>query len=159
MGKLHAAVVGMGTTASVEDVLDLVRRQGGRATHSRRLLLRALFDSSTPHTVEELAELIQREAPEVHLSTIYRNLDDLVQLGVVVRGHLGSDAATYHLAVGKHGYLVCGECGSMTEVSAGLLSVFSQSLLNQFGFEVNSNHLVVPGRCQACTTDASRRCS
>ena len=54
-------------------------------------------------------------APEVHISTIYRNLDDLERLGVVVHAHLGHGPATYHLAAGAHGHFVCEECGAMIE--------------------------------------------
>jgi hypothetical protein len=65
---------------SVDDVLSLMRRRGGRVTTSRRLLLEALFDASGHHTAEELAEVVQRRAPDVHLSTVYRNLDELERL-------------------------------------------------------------------------------
>jgi Fe2+ or Zn2+ uptake regulation protein len=64
-----------GHATSVEDVLDLVRQQGGRITSSRRLLLRTLFDAKEHRTAEELAAEVQLQAPDIHLSTIYRNLD------------------------------------------------------------------------------------
>jgi hypothetical protein len=65
-----------GDTTTVEGVLDIVRKQGGRVTSSRRLLLRALFDSKGHHTAEDLAAEVQKQAPDIHLSTIYRNLDE-----------------------------------------------------------------------------------
>src|SRR5580700_5222521 len=54
---------------TVEDVLDLVRQQGGRITSSRRLLLRTLFDAKEHRTAEELAAEVQLQAPDIHLST------------------------------------------------------------------------------------------
>ena len=65
----------------VEEVLDLLRENGGRATTSRRILLGCLFEKGPHRTAEELAEEVQRKAPDVHLSTIYRNLDELERLG------------------------------------------------------------------------------
>lgn len=82
----------------VEEVLDRLRETGGRATTSRRILLQCLFAEGPHRTAEELAEEVQRVAPDVHLSTIYRNLDELERLGVVVHAHLGHGPATYHLA-------------------------------------------------------------
>ena len=58
-------------------------------------------------TAEELGAEVQAIAPDVHMSTIYRNLDDLERLGVVVHAHLGHGPATYHLAAGAHGHFVC----------------------------------------------------
>ena len=51
MSKPQAPVaVAPGDTTTVEGVLDIVRKQGGRVTSSRRLLLRALFESKAHHT-------------------------------------------------------------------------------------------------------------
>jgi Fur family ferric uptake transcriptional regulator len=78
------AVADSGDATTVEGVLEIVRKQGGRITSSRRLLLRALFDSKGHHTAEDLAAEVQKQAPDIHLSTIYRNLDELERLGIIV---------------------------------------------------------------------------
>ena len=49
-------------------------------------------------SAEELACAVQSRAPDVHLSTIYRNLDELEQLGVITRFHLGHGPSSYLLA-------------------------------------------------------------
>jgi Fe2+ or Zn2+ uptake regulation protein len=136
--------------ASVEDALTLVREHGGRVTNSRRLLLRALFDARGHRTAEELAEEVQAQAPDVHLSTIYRNLDELERLGVVTHAHLGHGPATYHLAAGAHGHFVCEECGTMIEAPDELFRGLSRVALDRFGFSINPHHFAVLGRCAAC---------
>ena len=73
-----------GDTTTVEGALELLRQNGGRITSSRRFLLRLLFESEGHHTAEELAAEVQAQAPDIHLSTIYRNLDELEKLGVIV---------------------------------------------------------------------------
>ncbi len=40
----------------------------------------------------------------MNISTIYRNLDQLVRLGVIDRSHLGGGPAAYHLASATHGH-------------------------------------------------------
>ena len=96
---------------TVEDVLALVREHGGRVTNSRRLLLEALFHEPGHRSAEDLAETRPVHAPDVALSTVYRNLDELEKLGVVVHSHLGHGPATYHLASGAHCHFVCQDCG------------------------------------------------
>ena len=49
-------------------------------------------------TAEELAGEVQAQGARRHISTIYRNLEELERLGVIVHSHLGHGPATYHLA-------------------------------------------------------------
>ena len=144
-------ISGSGDATTVEGVLDLVRQQGGRVTSSRRLLLRALFDSNEHHTAEELAVLVQQQSPDIHLSTIYRNLDELERLGVIVHSHLGHGPATYHLAASAHGHFVCEECGKMIEAPDNLFASLAQVARSQFDFTIDPHHFAMLGRCANCT--------
>jgi Fe2+ or Zn2+ uptake regulation protein len=144
------AIAGSGDATTVEGVLDLVRQQGGRVTSSRRLLLRALFDSKDHHTAEELAAEVQQQSPDIHLSTIYRNLDELERLGVIVHSHLGHGAATYHLAASAHGHFVCEECGQMIEAPDNLFASLAKVAERQFDFTIDPHHFAMLGRCAKC---------
>ena len=128
----------------------LLRERGGRVTSSRVLLLRALFDAKGHRTAEELGAQVQTLAPEVHISTIYRNLDDLERLGVVVHAHLGHGPATYHLAAGAHGHFVCEECGAMIEAPDEIFGGLSRAAKARFDFDINPHHFAVLGRCSNC---------
>jgi Fur family ferric uptake transcriptional regulator len=130
--------------------LALLRERGGRVTSSRVLLLRALFDANGHRTAEELGAQVQTLAPEVHISTIYRNLDDLERLGVVVHAHLGHGPATYHLAAGAHGHFVCEECGAMIEAPDEIFGGLSRVAKARFDFDINPHHFAVLGRCSNC---------
>lgn len=130
----------------------MVRARGGRVTTSRRLLVEALFSGGSHRTAEELAATVQDLAPDVHLSTIYRNLDELERLGVVIHAHLGHGPATYHLATEMHGHLVCETCGQMVEVDEDLFGPLADELRRRYGFAVNARHFALVGRCSACTS-------
>jgi Fe2+ or Zn2+ uptake regulation protein len=135
---------------TVEEVLEMVRRQGGRVTSSRRLLLRALFEARGHRTAEQLAAEVQTGAPEVHLSTIYRNLDELERLGVIVHAHLGHGPATYHLASSAHGHFVCEGCGTMIEAPDELFGGLARVANSEFEFTIDPHHFAVLGRCVNC---------
>jgi Fur family ferric uptake transcriptional regulator len=135
------------TRPTSKALLEIVRKQGGRITSSRRLLLGALFDAKGHHTAEDLAAEVQEQAPDIHLSTIYRNLDELERLGVIVHAHLGHGPATYQLAASAHGHLVCEECGKMTEASDVLFRGPAKDAKAQFGFTIDPHHFAMLGRC------------
>lgn len=140
---------------SVEDVLDRVRARGGRVTTARRLLLNLLFESPGHHTAEDLAAEVQARAPDVHISTIYRNLEELERLGVVVHAHLGHGPATYHLATSTHSHLVCGSCGAAFEAPEELFSDLARRAKRHYGFLIDPRHFAVLGTCSACASDAA----
>jgi Fe2+ or Zn2+ uptake regulation protein len=146
-----------GNAAAAEAVLELLREQGGRVTTSRRLLVEALVAGAPHRTAEELAADVQERAPDVHLSTIYRNLEELERLGVLVHSHLGHGPATYHLATETHGHLVCEHCGRMIEAGEDLLGELVAKALQRHGFVVDARHFAIVGRCARCATDLGER--
>jgi Ferric uptake regulator family len=62
----------------IEGVLAVLRDHGSRITQAR-LLLAALVRPGH-HSAENIAAAVREQAPAVHLTTIYRNLDELERL-------------------------------------------------------------------------------
>jgi Fur family transcriptional regulator, ferric uptake regulator len=114
------------------------------------LLIGCLVESGGHRTAEELASTVHELAPDVHLSTIYRNLEELERLGVIEHAHLGHGAATYHLAAATHGHLVCSECGAIVEVPASRFGPFVREMQESYGFAVDPRHFAMVGRCANC---------
>jgi Fur family ferric uptake transcriptional regulator len=138
----------------VEEVLARVRSTGGRVTTPRRLLVRSLFEAAGHRTAEELAAEIQTQAPDVSISTVYRNLEELERLGVVVHAHLGHGPATYHLASAAHGHLACEKCDTHVEVSDGFFADLRRRAVAEFGFAIDPRHFAVIGLCAACQAES-----
>lgn len=139
----------------VESALALLRASGARVTTARRLLLEVLFESGSHHSAEDLAVEVQERAPEVHLSTIYRNLDELERIGVVAHAHLGHGPATYHLASAQHGHLVCSRCGKTIELPIKAFSGLARSVRKSHGFTIDPRHFALVGRCESCAAAPS----
>ena len=137
--------------SSVEDVLALVRARGGRATLSRRTLLEVLFDADGHLSAEDLAGAVQRRSPDVHLSTIYRNLDELQELGVIVHSHLGHGPATYQLATLAHAHFICELCGAAIEAPDEVFKGLARTAKTKLGFSIDPHHFAILGRCAACS--------
>ena len=97
-----------------------------------------------------LAGAVQARAPEVHISTIYRNLEDLQQLGVIVHSHLGHGPATYQLASLAHGHFICEACGATLEAPDELFRGLAESVKAKLGFSIDPHHFAILGLCRAC---------
>ncbi|MDE3087276.1 MAG: transcriptional repressor, partial [Acidobacteriota bacterium] len=119
----------------VETLLARLRRSGGRVTSARRSLLVALLEAEGHHlTAQDLAEAVQRAAPDVHLSTVYRALESLEEKGIVAHTHLGHGRAVYHLADEPHQHLVCERCQAVVEVPDDVFAELATTLEGAYGF-------------------------
>ncbi len=136
---------------TVDDVMALVRARGGRATSSRRVLLDVLFEVEDHLTAEELTEAVQARAPDVHISTVYRNLEDLQRLGVVAHSHLGHGPATYQLAPLAHAHFICSGCGTRVEAPDEWFGSLARNAKAKLGFTIDPHHFAIVGRCAACS--------
>src|SRR5215469_14850739 len=74
-----------------------LRASGYRVTPQRQLVLEAVtrLHHASP---EEIRAEVNQTARGVNLSTVYRTLELLEQLGLVTHTHLGHGAAVYHPA-------------------------------------------------------------
>lgn len=136
---------------SAEEILSAIRASGGRITATKRALITALAAATTHLSAEDLTTAVQAIAPETSPSTVYRNLDELEALGVVVHAHLGRAAAVYHLAGPVHGHLLCEACGTTIEVNAELFDGLVRTLRDDYGFDVDRHHLALSGHCGSCS--------
>jgi Fur family ferric uptake transcriptional regulator len=127
-----------------------LRARGYRVTPQRQLVLAAVtrLEHATP---EEIWADVQQTASGVNISTIYRALELLEQLGLVTHTHLGHGAPSYHLAAEtKHIHLICSQCGRITEVAPDAVAPLVSALNDNYGFETDVGHLTVFGRCESC---------
>ena len=129
---------------------DTLRAGGYRVTPQRQLVLEAVtkLEHATP---EEIYAEVKQTAVGVNVSTVYRTLELLEQIGLVTHTHLGHGANRYHLAAdAQHSHLVCRECGDVTQVDPAAVSSLVGSLDADYGFETDVGHLTVFGTCAKC---------
>jgi Fur family transcriptional regulator, ferric uptake regulator len=137
--------------SSVDSVLAFLRARGSRVTSSRRILLEVLFAADGHMSAEELTEAVQIRAPDVHLSTVYRNLEELEHLGVISHSHLGHGPSSYLLASHAHAHFICANCGMMIEAPDDIFRGLARSAKTQLGFTIDPKHFAILGRCANCS--------
>jgi Fur family ferric uptake transcriptional regulator len=123
-------------------------------TPARQLVLGAVagLEHATPDAI--CAE-VQRTASSVNLSTVYRTLELLEELGLVTHTHLGHGAPIYHAAAEQeHLHLVCQVCGGVEEAAASVADPLVDRLKRERGFETDVPHFAIFGRCAACVAAA-----
>jgi len=132
------------------DLRARLRARGLRVTPQRELVLSAVqrLGHASP---EAICTEVRRTAAGVNISTIYRTLDLLEELGLVRHAHLGPGAPTYHAAdEHAHLHLVCHVCGTVAEAEVALAEQLVGRVLAVHGFEPDVEHMAIAGRCAQC---------
>jgi len=128
-----------------------LRRRGYRLTPQRQLVLEAVgqLGHATP---EEIVTAVRRTASGVNISTVYRTLELLEELGLVQHAHLGHGASSYSVTSDDdHVHLVCRDCGGIEEAPPSVVGPVVAELAATRGFTVDVGHFAVFGRCRDCS--------
>jgi Fur family ferric uptake transcriptional regulator len=128
-----------------------LREKGYRLTPQRELVLRAVerLGHATP---DEVLKEVHAEASAVNISTIYRNLELLEELGLVRHSHITDRAPTYHsTSQPQHVHLVCRSCHRIIDATPEDIQPLTEALLGKHGFTTDIGHLTVFGTCAECS--------
>jgi Fur family ferric uptake transcriptional regulator len=137
--------------ASRDDTRSAVRAKGLRATPSRVAVLDLLRASDSPMSHGDVADRLSSHAWD--RATIYRNLADLAEAGLVRRTDIGDhvwrfEAVSTQHAAASHPHFVCTECGTvecLPEIELAVRRAKAPRAVKQRQVEVH-----VRGLCDAC---------
>ncbi len=128
-----------------------LREHGYRLTPQRLMVLEAIHEAQSHVSAEELYSQVRVKYPQVNISTVYRTLELLKNLGLVTETDLGSGVLRYHHAdKGHHHHLVCQRCGRMFDLDESVLDSLSGALIREHGFVPDLRHLAIFGCCRDC---------
>ena len=135
-----------------EDIVSKLSELGYRLTPQRIMILSAIENSHNHISAEEIYAQVVAKYPNVNISTVYRTLELLKQLGLVTETDMGEGRVRYHPAEkGHHHHLVCQECGAIIALDELLLSSLKSALLREYKFSADLRHLAIFGRCVNCS--------
>ncbi|HNT98096.1 MAG TPA: Fur family transcriptional regulator [Elusimicrobiales bacterium] len=138
-----------------------IRGDGRRMTPPRHAVLDALSERGEHLTAEEVFKKASRHCPNIGLSTVYRTLELLTELGMVSKFDTGDDKARYELAdgpraKGHHHHLVCTSCRRIVDYKdfikeeTELLRKTEEGLSKKYGFRIDSHLIQFHGLCRDC---------
>ena len=135
-----------------DDWQQLLRDKGYRLTPQRELVLSAV-DRLGHATPDEVLAAVREQSAAVNISTVYRTLELLEELGLVRHTHLTDRAPTYHsTTTPQHVHLVCRGCQEVIDARPEEFEQLTKALRAEHGFEVDIGHLTVFGRCGRCVS-------
>lgn len=121
-----------------------------RQTRQRKVILEELRRLDTHPTAAELHEIVRRRLPRVSLSTIYRNLELLVETGQAQKLDTAGGQSRYDGDTMQHCHVRCLRCGRVDDVPQLPADLVEKHGRRVRGYRLLDWRLELLGICPAC---------
>jgi len=127
-------------------------QKGLKATLQRNLILDAFLDLGRPTHIDELYLLLRSRQSNVGHATVYRALKLFAESGLARAIHFGDGVTRYEQARQgqRHDYLVCSDCGTVTEFENSSIEQRQVEIARGLGFMIESLKIELRGVCSRC---------
>ena len=138
--------------------LDFLRDRGHRVTAERRALFDEVFSRHGALDAEQLLAALRERGVKISRATVYRNLELLVQCGLVRRHHLGRGGSLRyeHVHPGQRlDHLACRQCGRVVEFVSPPMHSAAEVVCEAHEFLPDDLHFSITGLCTACRREGT----
>ncbi len=132
------------------DLSSQIHRHGYRLTAQRQIIWEAVREAGRHTTLDEVYRRVQKRSSAISLTTVYRTLNFLCELHLLVAIHIGRQ--TYYEAAGDrpHHHMICRRCGSVEVLPDEELRPLISRVRSKHDFLIDMDHLGLFGLCASC---------
>jgi Fur family transcriptional regulator, ferric uptake regulator len=139
---------------------------GYRMTVPRQAIMEVLNGTGKHLSAEDIYMKVHRTYPNVGLTTVYRTLELLTQMGLIVKFDFGDGRSRYEpieeAENGHHHHLVCTSCKRIIEYTEFIdeemdfLKRAEKGLSKKYGFDIRSHIIQFYGLCDKCKSASTK---
>ena len=135
----------------MKDYLEKIRNNGLKLTPRRQAIIGIFIDCDSHLTPEDVWARLQDQFDRCGLPGVYRNLESLVECGVLTRVQQFDRKKHYGLCTSKHKshhhHIICIKCGKVDDIDE---CAFAERK-NIKGYKIVSHYVQINGVCSDCT--------
>ncbi len=125
--------------------------RGLRLTRQRRAVLETLAEAPSSLSPIQVYDAARERCPELGLTTVYRTLEALDEIGALRRVHGPHDCGGFVPVSAAHAHtVVCSACGRVTEFTACDIRRISAAATRETGYRITDHFLQLTGLCEGC---------
>ena len=125
-----------------------------RKSKQREAILRVIRGTNIHPTADWIYDQVRKEIPSISLGTVYRNLNLLIDEGLVKELNLyGTSSARYDANLDPHYHFICLKCNSIYDLPEKNFSPDISPLVEGRNFKVKFVKLDIYGFCDKCPSD------
>ena len=146
-----------GQLYGLKDLRGKLSEHGYKMTPQRKEILKIFIENKGHMSAEDVYKILREQESEIGLATVYRALDLLSELGILVHIDFGDGCARYELntadpTVHHHHHLICLKCKKVIEFEEDLLDELETNIADKSGFEILNHEVKFFGYCSDCRT-------
>lgn len=139
--------------AERRQIVSALQERGLRLTPQRETVCEAIFGCPGHICAEHILKTAMAHHPHLRMNktTVYRALDLLLELGLIMEHKCGDGRAQYEPASrGRHSHLICRGCGQLLDLDEGVAVVVRDGLRKLHGFQAELESYPIFGLCASC---------
>jgi len=130
---------------------ELLNAAGLRNTSQRESILEIIRHGESHMDADEVYQMARKKQPRLSLSTVYRTLQTLKELGLIEEVHL--DEAHHHYEIKNsrdHHHLICLGCGKVVEFESPATIRMMKEVGREKDFQIINTEVRMTGYCEVC---------
>jgi Fur family peroxide stress response transcriptional regulator len=135
----------------LEKLIKKSKEKGLKLTPQRMIIFHIIAEDNRHMTADEIYRKARAEYPMLSPATVYRNMERLVEAGLLTHLDLGGTSTRYDTNLEEHHHFVCEKCGMVTDL---YLKDFKYELDKEKStlgnFRIESPELYLHGVCGEC---------
>jgi Fur family transcriptional regulator, peroxide stress response regulator len=100
----------------LEKLIKKSKDEGLKLTPQRMIIFHIIAEDNRHMTADEIYQMAKAEYPMLSPATVYRNMEQLVEAGLLAHLDLGGPSTKYDTNLEEHHHFVCEKCGKVTDV-------------------------------------------
>ena len=142
----------------LEVLKERLRARGRRVTQQRLLIFQLLRQGRAHISPEELYLRARERTDDINISTVYRNLNLLKELGLVSRLQFPGGQCRYELPSKQpHHHLICLGCGKIVEFQCPFTEEMQGSIAQRYGLQLVGSQVDLRGYCPLCQEEGKNK--
>lgn len=121
-------------------------------TAQREAILKELRSVKSHPTADELYTMLRVKMPTISLGTVYRNLEQMSQAGIVRKLETAGKQKRFDGDLSEHHHVRCPVCGAVRDVSPGTFDRIDREIrVLMRDLQCDSFYLELSGKCRVCS--------
>ncbi len=135
---------------SINNIVSKFRDKKLKITHQRLAIFHSIINNSHHPSVEDIYDLVKVEHPSISLTTVYKTLEKLCQLGEIDEVLISKDRIRYDPVTKPHHHFMCLNCQSIKDLPYSFYNKVDTSQLDFGNHAVKHHKINFFGYCGKC---------
>lgn len=121
-----------------------------RMTKQRTAVLSVLRSTGEHPPADWVYSQVRRILPRISLGTVYRNLSEMRDAGLVLQLDFGEGASRFDFRTDPHYHIFCLKCGKVEDVMIPFRRTVEKAASKATGYKILSHTIQFKGICSSC---------